>query len=178
MKIHRFTGFLSVAIGLTAFTTAGCTPKDKQVQVQAATPAARDTADNKRLATTSGSTPLAPVAHTTGAAMAAAKWTDIKDLGFDARAPFVAGVKVLEATVDAQISELTAKRATMTGNPSLKDWDFAMKEMSDARTYLKSTGQELGKATAETWVQQKEKVGEAWARSQAAYAKVRSSTTS
>ena len=50
--------------------------------------------------------------------------------------------------------------------------------MADSRTYLKSMGQELGKATAETWAQQREKVGQAWVRTQEAYAKVRSSTTS
>lgn len=173
MKTHRFTHFLMAAIGLTAFTTAGCTPKERNVQ--ASSPPANDTAGATAAAGTAASTWVAP---TTGSAIAAAKWTDIRDLGFDARAQFVAGAKALEATVDAQVAELTAKRATMTANPSVKDWDFAMKEMANARTYLKSTGQELGKATAETWAQQKEKVGQAWVRAQEAYAKVRSSTTS
>lgn len=109
--------------------------------------------------------------------MAAAQWADIKDHAFDARAKFMTGLKALEAKADTQIAELKAKRATMQGSPSAKDWDFAMKEMADARAYLKSMGEELGKATAETWAQQKDKVGQAWVRVQDAYAKVKSSTT-
>jgi hypothetical protein len=87
------------------------------------------------------------------------------------------GLKALEAKLDTQLAELKAKRATMQGSPSVKDWDFAMKEMADARSYLKSMGEELAKATAETWTQQKEKVGQAWVRAQDAYANVKSSTT-
>ena len=53
-----------------------------------------------------------------------------------------------------------------------------MKEMADARAYLKSTGEEANKATPETWLQAKEKVGQAWTRTQEAYDKVKASTTS
>lgn len=165
MKTPRFTHFLAAAIGLSLFSNAGCAPKETNARASAQ-PAAPD------------STALAPIATTVAPGIPSVNWTDLKDLGFDARAQFLAGAKALEASVDVQLGELAAKRATMKGNPNVKDWDFAMKEMNDARTYLKSTGQELGKATAETWVQQKEKVGQAWARTQEAYAKVRASTTS
>jgi hypothetical protein len=50
--------------------------------------------------------------------------------------------------------------------------------MNDSRSYLKSVGDELNKASPETWTQQKETVGLAWVRAQAAYDKVKSSTTS
>ena len=66
----------------------------------------------------------------------------------------------------------------MTSAANTKDWDFAMKEMIDARLYLKSTGEVLAKAMPETWNQEKDKVGQAWVRTQEAYAKVKSSTTS
>jgi len=52
-----------------------------------------------------------------------------------------------------------------------------MKEMGDARSALKSMGEELSKATPETWDQEKDKVGQAWVRTQEAYDKVKSSTT-
>jgi hypothetical protein len=84
----------------------------------------------------------------------------------------------METTIDRQVVELTEKRAAMKGTVAVKDWDFAMKEMNDARTYLKSMGDEAAKATAETWDQQKAKVGQAWKRAQAAYEKVQLSTTS
>ncbi len=106
-----------------------------------------------------------------------ARWTEIKDLAYDSRAAFFTGFKRLEARLDEQIGALTARRAAMKGNANTKDWDFAMKELGNARSYLKGTGEVLGKATADTWAQEKEKVGLAWVRAQAAWAKVRDSTT-
>jgi hypothetical protein len=53
-----------------------------------------------------------------------------------------------------------------------------MKEMADARSNLKSMGEEIRKATPEIWAQEKDKVGRAWVRTQEAYDKVKSSVTS
>lgn len=50
--------------------------------------------------------------------------------------------------------------------------------MNDSRGYLKSMGDEAAKATAEIWDQQQAKVGQAWVRPQAAYEKVKMTTTS
>lgn len=111
------------------------------------------------------------------AAMAAAEWSETQDLPYDSRARVHSAVKTLEACVSRQVKELEAARAAMQGNAYVKDWDFAMKEMRDSQSYLKSVGEELHKATPETWRQQKDKVGAAWARTQEAYSKVRSSTT-
>lgn len=105
-------------------------------------------------------------------------WNNIKDCSFEERDRFFAGLRRMEDKVDGQIGELAAKRATMTGSTNTKDWDFAMKEMQDARSYLASVGREAGKASPETWDQQKEKVGQAWVRAQEAYNKVKGSTTS
>jgi hypothetical protein len=132
------------------------------------------------LIVTLGSITLATVVYaqkekTAAAEAAPAKWSDIQDLGYEARPQFFAGLKRIEAAVDRQISELTAKRATM--NRDTTDWDFAMKEMNDARAYLEAMGVEAGSATAELWEQQKAKIGDAWRRTQTAYDKVKASTT-
>lgn len=107
-----------------------------------------------------------------------AQWNDIKNCTYDMRATFFAGLKQLEAKVDSQIDELKTRRAAMTSATDTKAWDFAMKEMADSRSFLKSVGEELGKASVDTWNQQKEAVGRAWERSQAAYDKVKSSVSS
>ena len=112
-----------------------------------------------------------------GSDVASARWADIKDCTYDMRAQFFAGFTRLEARVDDQIRRLTARRAAMTSTTDTREWDFAMKEMGDARTYLKSMGAELRTATPETWNQQKETVGRAWVRTQAAYDAVKTSTT-
>lgn len=114
----------------------------------------------------------------TGAIVASASWLDIKDCSYAMRVPFFAGLKRLETKVHFQIAELAAKRATMTGTTETKNWDFAMEEMKNARSFLKSMGQELSEATEENWDQRKDKVGQAWTRSQNAYSKVKASTTS
>ncbi len=66
----------------------------------------------------------------------------------------------------------------MSGTTRTQEWDFAMKEMENSRSYFKSVGEELSKATPETWDQRKDKVGRAWVRAQEAYGKVKDSTTS
>lgn len=106
------------------------------------------------------------------------QWNEIKDYSYDMRATFFAGLRQLESKVDGQINDLKTRRAAMTSATDNKAWDFAMKEMADARSFLKSVGQEIGKANIETWSQQKEAVGRAWERSQTAYDKVKSSAGS
>lgn len=119
-----------------------------------------------------GATPTATADEATSA-----QWADIKDHSFEKRPEFFAGLKRLEAKLEAQIRELVAKRATMTGITDTREWDFAMKELESAQSYLKSVGAEATKASRETWDQAKDRVGRAWVSTQDAYGKVKSSTT-
>jgi len=112
-----------------------------------------------------------------GADSAPAKWSDIKDCTYDARAQFIAGLKRLEGRVDAEVRELTTQRAAMKSSTDTKDWDFAMKEMMESQTYLNSMNEELSKVTPETWDQEKDAVDKAWKRTQEAYDAVKSATT-
>ena len=165
MKTNRFTHLVTAAIGLAAFSTAGCAEKEKSAE-PSPSPARAE----------AGRT--VPPAATASPDVVAARWSDIKDCTYDNRAAFFAGLMRLEARVDDQIRELTAKRAIMDGKTNTQDWDFAMKEMENARTNLRSMGEELHKASIATWAEQKDKVGQAWVRAQEAYGKVKSSTTS
>lgn len=157
-------------LSLAAFFAAGCPKKTPPVVM-----AGRISADNTLPAVATQAT-FQPVA-TAEANVASTRWIDLKDYTYDNRAQFFAGLEKLEAQVDEQIQELNAKRATLNSTVDTKDWDFAMKEMGDARVYLKSTGEELRKADPETWNQRKDKVGRAWMRTQDAYGKVKASTT-
>jgi hypothetical protein len=107
----------------------------------------------------------------------AARWNDIKGLSFDQRAEFATGFKRLEARVTEQVNELTARRAAMKSTTDTRDWDFAMKNLVSARSYLTGMGDESAKATPENWDQAKDRVGRAWVQTQEACAKVKSSTT-
>ncbi|MFA5262729.1 MAG: hypothetical protein WC378_02820 [Opitutaceae bacterium] len=175
MKTNLFTHLFTAIISLIAFSTAGCAEKEKiaEASLQPAKVAMTSTAPAAR----SEPAILVQVAATASLDLAPAKWADIKDCTDEMRIPFFAGLKRLEARVDEQIGELVAKRSTMKGSTDTKDWDFAMKEMEDSRSYLRSMGEALSKATHETWDQEKDKVGQAWVRTQEAYAKVKSSTT-
>ena len=169
MKTKHLSPLLATAFGLIAFTSAGCA--EKEAKSGATLPP--DKTASAAAATTPAPAPVvvAPVDA------APARWSDIKDHTFDQRDLFFAGLKRLEARVDEQITELTAKRATMKGTTDTKEWDFAMKEMINARNNLKSTGEVLAKADPETWAEQKDRVGVAWVRTQDAFAKVKASTT-
>ena len=165
MKTSHITNFMIAVCGVGALSTAA--------HAELTAPAN----------TSTPSIAMRPVPETNfqGAAapdVTSARWADIKDCSFDQRARFFAGLEQLESRVDRQIGELTARRAAMSSNIDTKNWDFAMKEMADARSYLRSVGDELRKASAETWNQQKDTVGNAWLRTQEAYDKVKSSTTS
>lgn len=162
MKTNRFTHLITAALGLTFFATTGCAEKAKTDDTTLPSP--------KTVAANEGPAPTADIA--------APQWITLKDITYDQRAQFFTGLKRMEAVVDEQIKVLSAKRAAMTSTANTKDWDFAMKEMVDARAYLKSTGEVLAKATPETWNQEKDRVGQAWVRTQEAFAKVKSSTTS
>jgi hypothetical protein len=106
-----------------------------------------------------------------------AKWSDIKDDTYDQRAHFAAGAARLTARLNDEISQLNAKRATMTGDT--KDWDFAMKDVMDSRDLFVSRVTEIGKTnTPEAWADAKDKVGEAWRRARAALDKMHTTVTS
>jgi hypothetical protein len=172
MKTNRFINLVGAAFSLAAFSTVGCAEKEQTAQ-----PSAKDVAAAKATPATSG-TAAVPVVAPLVFDAAPARWSEIKDLNYDSRVQFFTGLKRLEARLAGQISELTAKRATMNSSIDTKSWDFAMKEMGDSRSYFEDMGDNLNKATAETWAQEKDKVGQAWTRTQAAYDRVKSSTTS
>lgn len=165
---------LSAVLGVAALSVAGCTPK-KDPGAGVVLPPAQTSAP--AVMAPDRSTPKAS-ATAAGTAAVAVSWADLETLTFERRSEFMAGFKRMEATVDRQLAELSAKRAAMTDTVATRDWDFAMKEMKDARTYLRSSGEEAASASAQTWQQQKTKVGQAWVRTQAAYEKVKRSTTS
>ena len=109
--------------------------------------------------------------------MAAPTWIDIKGDTYAQRAHFASGVERLSSFFDKQIALLKAKRAKMTTD--LKDWDFAMKEVDESRSFLTSRMTELAHAASpEAWASAKEKIAEAWERSQAAVDKMNTTVTS
>jgi len=172
MKTNRLPIIVTVAIGLVSWSATSCARESKST--------------DSSIPVVSTSTPAGPALPATTPAGSAAevnaddlavKWLDIKDCTFDTRERFFAGLKVLEATVDRQIALRNAKRAAMPSTVDTKEWDFVMKELTEARAYLKDKGDELRKATPETWGQLKDTVGEAWTRTQNANAKVKQSTT-
>jgi hypothetical protein len=174
MKTNHITKLVTAVFGLAAFSTAYAANEKIASVVLPPTMAVVTitVADSKP-----GPATNLHFAAAIGSDVVFARWTDIKDCTYEMRAQFYAGLSRLEARVDAQIGELTAKRAAMNGVTDTKDWDFAMKEMVDARSNLKSVRGELSRATPATWDLAKDKVGQAWLRTQAAFASVKSSTT-
>lgn len=119
-----------------------------------------------------------PIAVQSVTDQASASWVAIKDFTFEQRADFIVGAGRLQAMLASQIAELNAKRASMPATVDTKDWDLAMKEMRDSQNYLKSMIDEAARATPETWAEEKDKVDQAWQRTQEAFDKVKTSTTS
>jgi len=175
MKTHRFPSLFIAASGLAALLTSACSNKEKVAQAQQVPPARAVPAPAQAVPSPTRAIP-APTARPALVVndLATAAWTDIKDLTYEQRADFIAGLARLGSKLDGQISALNAKRATMTTDT--KDWDFAMKGLLEAQAYLKSMPDEVGKASVDSWSQEKEKVEEAWHNSQEAYDRVINST--
>ena len=158
------------------FAAAGCArEKNKAPETKPVTQSAPAPAESPSIIRN------AQVAATTAAADAgnalAGSWDAIKDYTYEKRADFSAGVSRMAVSLDEQVRALKAKRATLS-EASVKDWDFAMKELEDARSDLRSKMSELSKASSETWTQAKDRAAEAWKRAQDAAARVKASTTS
>lgn len=174
MQTAHLIPFFTATIGLVAFSNAGCTAKDQTdaVPVAPASPATPISPAAPPVVR------VAPTASVPSPAPAPAEWAEIKDCTYSQRTEFFAGLKRLEDRADAEMAELTAKRALMDGTTDTKDWDFAMKEMTNTRFYFRAMGEGIHQANADTWDKQLAKVGEAWGRTQDAFANVKSSTTS
>jgi hypothetical protein len=201
MKTHPFTTPLAASFGAALLLTSACSNKDKVVQVQPApvqetvmvqpTPTVQPQVVQPTLVpqvvavvtpvpvlASPTPTPVAPAVPPATSVvvnpLTAPSWTDIKDLTFEQRGDFVAGLGRLVAQTDSEIAELNAKRAAMTTDT--KDWDFAMKGLVDAQAYLKSMAADVANTESDMWIQEKEKCEAAWTSVQDAYDKVLHST--
>jgi hypothetical protein len=129
--------------------------------------------------------PAAPVTKTSvgvpsvpfQADQASVSWASIKDYTFDQRSSFISGATMLEAQLGTQVAELNSKRAALPSTVDTKDWDFAMGNLVEDQSYLKSMVDEAAHTTPEFWDQEKEKVDAAWQKAEDQFDKVRTSTT-
>lgn len=168
---------LSLVITTLSFAvlaSTGCAEKEAAAEAPSPPPAPATPAPINTV--TPGTRATTPTE--TATAISTARWADIKDDTYDQRVHFSTGLKLLEARVNGQIAELVAKRTAMTSTTRTDEWDFAMKEMNNSRIYLRSVAEEMSQATPATWDQKKERVGNAWVRTQDALGKVKASTTS
>jgi hypothetical protein len=176
MKTQRFSSLAAAALGAILFLAAGCSNKDTAAQAAASAPtvavapAATVPAPAAKPLVDPG-TPVNVITDTSSPS-----WDDIKEIPYAQHAAFSAGLARIEGKLDAQIGALNAKRATMTTDT--KDWDFAMKDVNEARSYLTGLNEEVANTGPDTWDQEKEKVEEALKRTQDACEKVKMSTTS
>jgi hypothetical protein len=169
---------LSASAAVAAILISGCRARTSEPQPVAVQPA--QTVPNSQPTVVPIAHPAqnVPIAVTSVSDQAAASWVAIKDYTYDQRADFIAGAGRLEGMLASQIAELNAKRASMPSTVETKDWDFAMKEMTDSQYYLKQMIEEAGRASPDTWGEEKDKVDQAWQRAQEAFDKVKTTTTS
>jgi hypothetical protein len=121
---------------------------------------------------------VAGVSAVTGAPglPASETWDAIKDNTYDQRAGFVAGLEHITSRVDNAMQVLNARRATLP-ETSIQDWDFAMKDLAEARSDFRFQISELNKATPDTWSDAKDRAAQAWQRVRDDFDKVKLSTT-
>lgn len=156
---------LAAAGGLFLAALSGCAKAPSAV------------AANLPAATAPAAPPVASAVAPTPPADAAPRWADLKGYPYAQRGPFFLGLAQAEDALDRQLRVLTAQRAAMRDSPSAESWAFAMKELENARSQLRSMEADLTRASSDTWRETMGKVDQAWQRTQDAYAKVKASTT-
>lgn len=186
MHLLRFRPILLPALTATLFLSLGCRNRAQAVaaeSVSPGTPAPASTATPPAPAappqppspaepltpTTATVAPLSPVA-------ALSPWGAITDYTYARRGDFSGMLERLASGTDAQIEQLNARRASLP-ETSVKDWDVAMKELTDARSDLQFKVSQLASANPETWEQMRDSAAAAWRRVQEATDKVKRSTT-
>jgi hypothetical protein len=168
------------ASSVLAFLVLGCSKDEKIVQNEPAAVAhvaPPGSAPSENTGTAIKAAAAIPSVSAALPADEATSWAAIKDLTFDQRPAFLSGAATLESTLADQIAALNTKRAAMPSTTDTKDWDFAMKDLLVSQTYLRSTVDEVNRATPEIWQQEKDKVDDAWRKSEDAFDKVRTATT-
>lgn len=104
-------------------------------------------------------------------------WQNIQYHTYEKRQDFTAVFSRMVAKLDDDIRVLNEKRATMKNDTSA--WDFAMKELNNARADVQSKVTDLSRViNAEAWVEARDRLGVAWDRAQTAVQTVKNSTTS
>ena len=104
-------------------------------------------------------------------------WQSIQYHTYEKRQEFNAVFARMVAKLDAEIRTLNEKRANMKNDT--REWDFAMKELNNARADVQSKITDLSRVnTAEAWTEARDRLGLAWDRAEAAIRAVRTSTTS
>ena len=103
-------------------------------------------------------------------------WERIKDFPYEKRVDFIATLNRMSDKLGDRLREINAKATDLPYAVAQKR-EADTKAFDEARAYLKSLLSDLGTVTADTWVDAKGKVVEAWQRVQAAYDKTKSSPT-
>lgn len=104
-------------------------------------------------------------------------WQNIQYHTYEKRQEFNAVFSRMVAKLDEQIRGLNEKRTTMKNDT--RDWDFAMKELNNARSDVQSKVTDLSRVnTPDGWIEARDRLGVAWDRAQAAVQAVKNSTTS
>ena len=111
-----------------------------------------------------------------GKVAAVDSWNRIKDYPYEKRDEFADGLDRLAAKRDVEIRDLNAKAAGLP-EAAAHERDRAVKEFTDAQSYLKSQLNDLRTGTPDTWNDAKGKVVRAWQHVQAAYEKVKAKPT-
>lgn len=144
-KPHRLT--LLLTLGLIGLAFTACTKADRQTMADKSKDAYQDT----KAAVVQG-------------------WDNLKSYTFDKRDAFTAEVKLKQAQLDSQLSELRANYAEDKASASRK---AAMSELRSSEVDYQEKFAALGTATADTWDAARDNVVAAWDRLQVSYAKAR-----
>ena len=123
----RFTNLSVAALVFAAIASAGLAEQN---------PAAPLPPTNATVTITVGDTESSALVQPMISADAAASgWSDIKDSTTGNRAQFLAGLQRMEAKVNAEFNELTAKRPALKNMTKAKELDQALAALSNARFF-------------------------------------------
>jgi hypothetical protein len=159
MKTQSSFPFVAAVIGAASLSLfCGCSKSDdSSTTVQATKP--------------DGSSAAVVVSDSNVTVGSSDTWSQIKEYAFEKRADFSAGFDRMSKDMDDKAAAFRVKVAGVSDSVA-SDRASALKEYDDARADLTAKRTELDNATADTWASAKEKVGDSWKSTKAAFDKV------
>jgi hypothetical protein len=164
MKSSRVFRSLLVGCGLVTLGAPACASNENSVP--ATSPPSHAVVTVTVIDPATGAVVSEEQTEPAGPSAEVASWDSIKDLDYEMRGAFVAGLQQLEIELGNQLAKLAVQPATSKDPAEIKQRELALRQLEFSRAYFHLMCETVKDATPKTWKQKKDSIGQAWTKIQ------------